>query len=154
MLFRLTTLCLLLWTMTGCDSDSTSAPLPTDELSTALTPEATPVEETPEAVNESPGRLLFEQFREEVGFACATCHYVSSDNRLLGPGLLSVESRFQSYDIEVENVESYLRESIVTPDAFIAPGEQAYPENIMPRIYADILTDDEINEIIDYILSF
>lgn len=102
----------------------------------------------------SQGELLFNQYIEAAGFSCVTCHYANSDDRLLGPGLLSLADRFKTYDIEVDSLESYIKQSIVDPLAFIVPDESPFAPNIMPVNYSDIFTDDELDALVDYILSF
>lgn len=134
--------------LAGCGSNATPTPAPTIE------PAVLPTHEATEEVIDSPGKVLFEQFQEAVGFACVTCHYVQSDNRLLGPGLLNIEQRFEEYDVEAESLEAYMHESILSPAAFIVPADPPFPANIMPRTYGDVFTDEEIDEIITYILSF
>lgn len=99
------------------------------------------------------GETLFTQFYDEVGFSCANCHYVNSDTRLLGPGLLSVEERFATYNVESADLEAYLTESILSPQAFIVPNDSPYPPNLMPRTYGDIFSEEEIDAIISYILA-
>ena len=66
--------------------------------------------------------------------------------------MLSIEDRFEDYDVEAESLESYIYESIVDPKAFIVPDESPYPENIMPATYAEILSEDEIDALVAYIL--
>lgn len=99
------------------------------------------------------GETLFTQFYSEVGFSCASCHYINSDMRLLGPGLLSVEERFETYETDAATLEAYLTESILIPQAFIVPDDSPYPENLMPRTYGDIFSEEEIAELVHYIIA-
>ena len=122
----------------------TVAELATEVASSTPSPSATP-DNSPEGR----GAVLFNTSRG--GFACATCHY-ASERRLIGPGLAGIAERFTSYELE-GSVEAYIHESIVNPTAFIALGEPAFPENIMPLNYAALLSEEEIEELIAYILS-
>ena len=142
--------------MVGCGTRSTPTPQPTAKPTDEPLP--TPTEESMEAVelpeDVAKGKVLFSEFIEEVGFACATCHYTNSDTRLLGPGLLSIEERFADYDVDVDTVELYIKQSILNPGVFIVPDDAPYPENLMPRNYASFLSDDDLDKLITYILSF
>ncbi|MBZ0278659.1 MAG: c-type cytochrome [Anaerolineae bacterium] len=44
----------------------------------------------------------------------------------------------------------YLRMSIMNPGAFVVPG---FPDNLMPRTYAQIFTETDINDLIAYLIS-
>lgn len=124
------------------------------------------------------GRVLFNTLRLEVSFACATCHRVDTMERLVGPGLLGVgdpahdpaahaegethtesggmnmgghtESGTPTPERTTEEVIAYLRTSIMDPSAFVVPG---FPDDMMPKTYATILTEDEINNLIAYLLT-
>lgn len=145
---------LIIATFTACGTNATSTPQPTKEATIEAIVEAT-VEVTAEA---DPlvlaGKTTFTQFYEDVSFSCSTCHYINSNDRLLGPGLLSIEDRFEDYDVEDEDLESYIRTSILNPKLFIVPAESPYPENIMPTTYGDLFSEEEIDELVAYILSF
>jgi len=138
---------------TGCGADSTPEPSVVLTVETPNVPTFEPTTVADAGNADSEGKILFETFREEVGFSCVTCHYIHSDNRLLGPGLLSIEARFATYDTDVPDLETYIRESILMPEVFITPADPPFPENIMPRTYADVFTDEEIDALVEYILS-
>lgn len=44
----------------------------------------------------------------------------------------------------------YIRMSIMNPGAFVVPG---FPDNLMPRTYAQIFTETDINDLIAYLIS-
>lgn len=142
-------------TLTACGTNATSTPQPTKEATIEAAVEATEVEVTAET---DPlvlaGKVTFEQFYEDVSFSCSTCHYINSNDRLLGPGLLSIEDRFEDYEVEDEDLESYISTSILNPKLFIVPAESPYPENIMPTTYGDLFSEEELDELVAYILSF
>lgn len=47
-------------------------------------------------------------------------------------------------------VIAYIRTSILEPNSFIVPG---FPESLMPQIYGEIFSEQDINDIVAYILS-
>ncbi len=98
------------------------------------------------------GQVLFNTMQPEAGFACATCHYPNSDRRLIGPGLKDMLKKAVSYGIG-QTLQDYLHESIVTPDAFIVPGEPPYPTGLMPENYADIFSDADLKDLIAYLMT-
>ncbi len=108
-----------------------------------------------EAVAEAPagdparGEELFNEFIADVSFACATCHNADSEDRLVGPGLLNVGERAATR-VEGLSAEEYLHESIVDPSAFVVAG---FPDNVMPKTYGDIFSEQDIQDIISYLLT-
>jgi|GEM_PF-2078474 len=151
MIFQRLILILILGLVAGCGTTPPAQPTsPPKPIATATEP-AEVTEEVAES--ESPGEVLFNEFVEEVGFACVTCHYAASDERLLGPGLLSIKDRFETYELESDDLESYVKQSIQDPSAFIVPSESPFPENIMPRTYSDIFTDEQLDSLVEYIVS-
>jgi mono/diheme cytochrome c family protein len=132
----------------GSESMPAEQVIPATTVTAAATPSVTVVAESAA----ERGRLLFHEFVPEVGFACATCHYSTSDQRLIGPGLAGVGQRVQSYKLNVA-APDYLREAITMPDAFVAYADPAYPAGVMPDTYGDILTNDQIDDLIAFLLS-
>lgn len=98
------------------------------------------------------GRALFNEMRPEAGFACSTCHRVDSTERLIGPGLQGV-SAWAAQNIPHQTPEEYLRESIVNPNAYIVEGNPPYPENLMPQIYGELFTPEQIDDLVAYLMT-
>ena len=100
------------------------------------------------------GDELFHTLRAEVGFACSTCHNVDNPNRLIGPSLQGI-SQIAGTRVEGLSVVEYLHTSIVHPNEFIVPPDAGgpYPENLMPMTYGDLWTEQELNDIIAYLLT-
>jgi hypothetical protein len=97
------------------------------------------------------GAAIFNRVYPETGFACATCHSIQPGVRLIGPTVWGIRDHGLSR-VEGMNIETYIHNSILHPLAYIAPGwtvEQA----IMPRNYADVLSEDEISDLTAYLLS-
>lgn len=44
----------------------------------------------------------------------------------------------------------YIRTSIIDPGAYLVPG---FPDHLMPRTYGDIFTEDEINDLVAYLMT-
>lgn len=138
----------------------TNTPLPASATPTTEPPTATPVPPT-EAPTEvaaaagapsgdaANGQVLFETFRDEVSFACATCHHVESEDRLIGPGLLNISTRAETR-VEGESALDYIHNSIVNPSAFVVPD---FPDGLMPQIYGQIFSEEEIQDIIAYLYT-
>lgn len=125
------------------------------------------------------GEVLFNTLIPEVGFACSTCHRVDSTETLIGPGLLTVgdpshdpnahsaddadmdmDADHDADDTDAETdmdmggmnmgPVSYIYTSITDPSAFVVDG---FVDNLMPQTYAEIYTEDEINDLIAYLVS-
>ncbi len=127
---------------------ATPTPAPTEPpTATAVPPTAEPAAVT--VGNADNGKVLFETFYAEVSFACATCHRVDSEERLIGPGLLNVANRVEGYGTG-ETASEYVHHSIVAPNDFVVPD---YPAALMPQTYAQVFTEEEINDLVAYVLS-
>jgi cytochrome c2 len=138
---------------------STTAPTatPTTEAATVTTAPTEPPTEAPtEVVEETTisgdaanGETLFHEFQAQVSFACATCHNVASEDRLIGPGLLNISTHAETR-VEGESAYEYLHQSIVEPSAYVVPD---YPDGLMPQIYGEIFTEEQIQDIIAYLYT-
>ncbi len=89
---------------------------------------------------------------------CASCHSVDeSQLRLVGPGLWGIHEIAETRITESgdEDAVVYVRNSILHPNDYIVPGDDAgpYPENLMPQNYGDLFTDEELNDVVAYVLS-
>ena len=79
---------------------------------------------------------------------CATCHDVKGDRVIIGPTLKGIASR-AGEQIEGLVAEDYLRESILSPNAYVVEG---FTEGAMPQNFGRDLTSEEINDLITYLL--
>ena len=84
---------------------------------------------------------------ESGGNACSDCHSLGAGSAL-APSLKTTREKAADR-IEGVSAEDYLRESIIDPQAYLV-GNFPLP---MPTGYADILTEDQINNLIAFILS-
>lgn len=82
--------------------------------------------------------------------ACIGCHSIDGSQKA-GPTWLNVfgseEALVGGGSVTVD--EEYLRESIIDPAAQVVDGYA----NIMPNVYADTLSDADVNNLIEYIKS-
>lgn len=100
------------------------------------------------------GEALFQQTQlkhrstTEQALGCIVCHRLDGEASV-APSLVGVGTRAKVM-IEGKAASDYLRESIVNPDAHIVSG---YEPSIMPNNYAQVLSDDDINALIAYLLT-
>jgi cytochrome c2 len=102
----------------------------------------------PASANPANGKQLFNTFQPAAGIACATCHRVDSEERLIGPGLLNVGSRAQTRVAGLSAVE-YLHQSIVSPSAYVVEGYA----DLMPKNWRQVLSENQIGDLIAYLLT-
>lgn len=94
--------------------------------------------------------------------ACAGCHAVAPGVRLVGPSLAGIGSTAAervadpSYRGQAHAAEEYLRESILEPSRFLAPGGNfATPDgrSYMPDHYSKILEAGQVDDLVAYLIS-
>ena len=95
------------------------------------------------------GAVLFQTFQPEAGFGCSTCHRSDSEDRLIGPGLLNVGTRAETR-VEGQSGLEYIYTSITSPSEFVVPD---FPDGLMPSTWAEIYSEDEIYDIMAYLLT-
>jgi cytochrome c2 len=92
------------------------------------------------------GRQVFETGGAS-GIPCTTCHTLDGSD-LVGPSLQGIADRAGTR-VEGLSAEEYLRESIRNPSAYVVEGLNP----TMPAIYADTLSEDDIDNLVAYLLS-
>lgn len=95
------------------------------------------------------GKVLFNTFQPDAGFGCSTCHHADSEARLIGPGLLNIGNRAEAR-VEGQTALDYIYTSIISPSEFVVPD---YPDGLMPANWAEIYSEDEIYDIMAYLLT-
>lgn len=95
------------------------------------------------------GQELFNTLIAETGFSCMACHNAASEDRLVGPGLLNVAARAATR-VEGQDAITYLRNSILHPNDYLV---ETYPENLMPQVYANLFSEQQVNDLIAYLLT-
>ena len=120
---------------------ATSAPAPTTAPTTAPTaaPTAAPVTLVGDAVN---GEALF------AVQGCSGCHSTGA-NRVVGPGLSGVGTTAETR-VAGLNADEYLTQSIKSPNAFVVPDFFA---DLMPTTFGQTLSEQEIADIVAYLIS-
>jgi cytochrome c2 len=97
------------------------------------------------------GEALYKQ--NPVGAAsspgCMTCHSLEEGQDLVGPSHFAVGAAAASR-VSGQSAEAYLREAIVDPDVYVVEG---YSKSGMIRSYGNELTDQEIEDMVAFLLS-
>ncbi len=79
---------------------------------------------------------------------CATCHALEPGVQLVGPSLAGVATRADAR-VSGLSAQQYLELSIMKPDAYLVDG---YP-NAMPPTIAKQITNDQLHELVAYLLT-
>ncbi|MCP4964834.1 MAG: MBL fold metallo-hydrolase [bacterium] len=104
------------------------------------------------AVDAGVDSLGAELFQERVVGAspgCVTCHSLDEGVTLVGPSLYDLAQRAATRVPGLSAVE-YVRQSIVAPEAFIAPDFSA---GQMVGNWAELLSADQIDSLVEYLLG-
>ena len=78
---------------------------------------------------------------------CVTCHSLEPDRVVVGPSLSGVGERAATR-VPGQSARDYLRTSIVMPDDHVVEG---FDPGRMPSNWADVLTEAEIDALVDYL---
>ena len=135
----------------------TEAPAATEPPAVTEAPAATePPAAAPPATSGDPeaGKALFNQpvFQSSGGIAsgCYTCHYVeASRGNFTGPNLAGVGSRAAT-TVSGQSAAEYLHTSIVKPNDYVVQG---FVAGLMPQNYGEVLTEEQINNLVAYLLT-
>lgn len=103
------------------------------------------------------GQALF----RSVAPACNACHSIAPGVNMAGPSLAGVSSRAEAllksgdYQGSAGDVEAYIRESIVNPNAYIVPGPMysANGQSFMPNTYQEALTAEQIDQLVAFLTT-
>jgi len=93
---------------------------------------------------------------------CQACHSIAPGVNLAGPSLAGLAGFFEKikasgeYKGKAATAEEFIRESIVEPSAFLHPGPMysAGGTSFMPTNYGKDLTDEQIDQLVAYLMSF
>jgi len=80
---------------------------------------------------------------------CSGCHNVASDTVIVGPALKGIAIRAAARRPGYSAI-AYLRESIVSPNAYVVPG---FNGSIMPQTFNQQLTKQQIDDVVAYLLT-
>jgi mono/diheme cytochrome c family protein len=99
------------------------------------------------------GEALFRRTLQQSGGrapTCATCHVVRPDEpEIVGPGIHGIASSAANR-LQEQSAREYLCTSIIAPNDYIVPG---YNAGIMPRIYGLYLSQEQVNDLVAYMLT-
>ena len=88
--------------------------------------------------------------------ACAGCHSIKPNEKLVGPSLAGIGTsavqiiKDPNYKGSAKTAEDYIRESIVSPNAYVTP---TYQPNVMYQNYGKDLTTQEQNDLVAYLMT-
>lgn len=93
--------------------------------------------------------------------ACNACHSTSPGADMAGPSMSGLTTRAEEvlasedYQGDATDVEGYIHESIVAPSAHLVPGAMysADGTSFMPMGYEDSLSEDEVDQLVAYLMS-
>ncbi len=88
------------------------------------------------------GKALFSTY-------CAICHSVDEGTVLVGPSLAGISSAAATRVNDLD-AETYLNRSILYPDNFVAEG---YEAGTMQQNFASILTSEEVDDLVAYLIT-
>lgn len=95
------------------------------------------------------GEKLFASAVIGTQAGCITCHSLTPDEVIVGPSMAGIASRAGSREAG-KSAEDYIRESILTPDTYLVEG---FPAGTMPQVWGDELSDEQLNQIVAYLLT-
>lgn len=112
--------------LTACGSNNTADNTPTDAVSAQI----------------EAGKKIFQ-------VNCAACHATEGDQVLVGPSMVGLASRAGEI-IQGMDAEAYIEQSITDPAAHINDGFQ----NLMPNTYGSVLSQEELDALVTYLMTF
>jgi cytochrome c551/c552 len=97
------------------------------------------------------GEVLFAELAigDNNAPGCITCHSLESNVTLVGPSQSDIGLRAETR-VDGLSAEEYIRQSIVDPEAYLVEG---FASGLMYADYASDLTEDQINDIVAYMLT-
>src|SRR5690606_13150390 len=131
----------------GTELTAAQQPHTAQTESAGLPPGARPVTSATDPI--ALGQALF----RSVAPACNACHSIAPGVNMAGPSLAGVGTRAKAliesdaYQGSATDVEGYIRESILTPNAHIVPGPMysANGQSFMPNTYHEALTSEPVD---------
>ncbi len=137
---------------TGPDGQTRPTFTPASASGATAQPDAPGAPETSAATTETSstaGSVIQGQIIFTGAGACGTCHTVNGSGGLIGPDLVGAAASAQAIHPDL-SVEEALEIEIIDPDRHITEG---YRGGLMPQNYEDILTPQQIHDLIAYMIS-
>jgi len=136
----------------GCSGATPTAPMPVPAATEVVMAISDEQLASAAAIGDiAAGEELFKQPVDGVqhSLSCSTCHSLDGKATQDGPTLAGISAVAAVRVAGMSDVD-YLRQSIVDPAAFRVGGEWRFP---MPHQYADLLSEDQINNLIAFLLT-
>jgi len=95
------------------------------------------------------GERLYYETASGVNAGCRICHSLEKGERIIGPSFYGIADR-AGERVPGLTAEEYLYQSIVEPNAFVVPD---FPEGQMIQNFGKILTEEEINDLIAFLMT-
>jgi mono/diheme cytochrome c family protein len=91
------------------------------------------------------GRVVFTKY------GCGACHILEDANAggVVGPSLNGIGSTAAAR-VDGVNAVDYIRTSIIDTDAYVVEG---YPPGVMPADFGELMTEEELDILVEYLLS-
>ena len=99
--------------------------------------------------NPKEGERIYYETAAGVNAGCRICHSLTENEKIIGPSFYGIADRAGNR-VTGLTAEEYLRQSIIEPNAFIVPG---YPSGQMIQNFGDILTEEQINDLIAFLMT-
>ncbi len=133
------------------DTDSVASPAPPAPETTTSSPESGGMpDETAAPGNVANGEALFNGTIAVAGASpCIACHQVSGTVAVVGPNLAGIAGQAEARIAGVSAAD-YLHEAIVDPNSHIVEG---FSQSIMPLNYADTLSEEQVADLVAYLLT-
>lgn len=150
-----------LFSLVGCNSDLAPLPTPTPvDVALQRLNQPTETTEPPSEAQPSDSAASGDSSNLEAVFAgagCIACHAVTEDAPPgVGPSMVGLVDfateiiKSPDYTGKATTAEEYIHESIVDPLIFVVPDYQP----VMPATYQDTLTEEQISQLTEYLLTF
>lgn len=131
------------------EAEATEEVLATEETEATEEAEAAPAASDALVGDVANGEALFTMIIPNVGMNCTSCHNANTQDRLVGPGLQGIGTAAASR-VAGQSAEEYLRNSIIHPSDYVV---ETYPDLVMPQTYEANLTEQELADLVAYLLS-
>jgi cytochrome c553 len=97
------------------------------------------------------GKALYEQtvIGPNAAPGCITCHSLDAGTVLVGPSHAGIATTAETA-VAGQSAEAFLKESIITPDTVVTEG---FTAGVMYQNYAKDLSEQEINDLVAYLLT-
>ena len=95
------------------------------------------------------GEQLYYETASGVNAGCRICHSLEKNEKIIGPSFYGIADR-AGERVPGLTAEEYLRQSILEPNAFVVP---SYPAGQMIQNFGSILTEEQINDLIAFLMT-